>query len=143
MKSWQFLDKKLIRFILVGIVNTLVGSGIMFLLYNCLSIGYWISTACNYIFGGIVSFVLNKYFTFDNHKKAFIQILFFILNLLVCYFLAYIIAKKAIYFLLSSQTEKIRDNISMLVGMCIYTILNYFGQRFIVFADKDKEVENE
>ncbi|MBP5451761.1 MAG: GtrA family protein [Treponema sp.] len=129
------------KFLLVGVINTAVGAAVMFLLYNVAHIGYWISTACNYIVGGIVSFFLNKYFTFTNHEKSFRQVVLFILNLAICYVIAYLLAKKAVYALLSSQSELIRDNVSMIVGMVLYTILNYFGQRLLVFADKGKKDE--
>lgn len=135
----QVFDVKLLKFLLVGVINTLVGAAVMFLLYNVAHIGYWISTACNYIVGGIVSFFLNKYFTFTNHEKSLRQVLLFILNLAICYVIAYLIAKRAVYALLSSQSETFRDNISMIVGMVLYTILNYFGQRLLVFADKGKK----
>ena len=141
MLIFRFLDKKLIKFLLVGLVNTAVGAGVMFLLYNFGHFNYWFSSACNYIVGGIVSFFLNKYFTFTNYEKSFKQVLYFICTLAVCYILSYLIAKRAVYLLLSTYSEKIRDNISMLVGMCLYTILNYFGQRLFVFAKR--EVNNE
>ena len=38
------IDKKLIKFLIVGVINTLVGSGLMFLLYNLLGVSYWISS---------------------------------------------------------------------------------------------------
>ncbi len=135
----QIFDIKFLKFLLVGLINTVVGAGVMFLLYNVAHCGYWFSSACNYIVGGIVSFFLNKYFTFTNHEKSLKQIILFILNLLVCYVISYLLAKKAVYALLSSQSEKIRDNISMLIGMGLYTILNYFGQRLLVFAAKGKK----
>lgn len=141
MQIFQYLDKKLIKFLLVGLINTMVGAGVMFILYNFGHLNYWISSACNYITGGIVSFFLNKYFTFSNHEKSLKQVLYFILTLAICYILAYLIAKQSVYMLLSTQSEKLRDNVSMLVGMCLYTILNYFGQRLFVFAKR--EVNNE
>ena len=56
----------MLRFLLVGVVNTLIGAGLMFLLYNVANCSYWLSSAVNYVVGGIVSFFLNKYFTFEN-----------------------------------------------------------------------------
>lgn len=136
------IDQKLIKFLLVGVLNTLVGSGIMFLLFNVFNVSYWISSACNYIAGGILSFFLNKYFTFQNTRKSFKQIFYFILTLLICYLLAYVIAKKCIYFVFVNYSEKLKGNISLVCGMCLYTILNYLGQRFIVFTNTDGD-ENE
>ncbi len=139
----MILDKKLLKFLLVGVINTIVGCGIMFLLYNVLGASYWISSACNYIAGGIVSYFLNKYFTFQNKEKSFKQILIFILNLALCYFLAYFCAKKSIYYLFANLSEKQRGNIALFTGMCLYTILNYLGQRFLVFNENNKNNNEE
>lgn len=135
------IDKKLIKFLIVGVINTLVGSGLMFLLYNLLGVSYWISSASNYIVGGIVSYFLNKYFTFQNKEKSLKQILLFIINLAVCYFIAYFCAKKTVYYLMSDYSEKLRDNLALFTGMCLYTGLNYIGQRLIVFSEKERNIE--
>ena len=55
----KIIDKVTLKFILVGIINTLVGNGTMFLLYNVFSVGYNISTVANYVVGSIVSYFLN------------------------------------------------------------------------------------
>ena len=139
----KLIDIKLLKFLLVGIANTIVGCGIMFLLYNVAGVSYWISSACNYVAGGILSYFLNKYFTFQNKQKSFKQIVLFILNLAVCYFVAYFCAKKAVYFLLCNSSEKLRGNIALLSGMFLYTGLNYIGQRLLVFNSKTENQEVE
>ena len=45
----KFIDIKLLKFLIVGIVNTIVGMTIMFGLYNFLGVSYWVSSATNYI----------------------------------------------------------------------------------------------
>lgn len=131
----KLIDAKLIKFLIVGVINTAVGAGVMFLLYNLAHCSYWVSSACNYIVGGLVSFFLNKYFTFRNTQKSFKQAGLFILNLAVCYIAAYILAKWMIYRMLVNQSENIKDNIALFLGMCLYTGLNYIGQRLIVFKE--------
>lgn len=137
----HYIDIKLGKFLLVGLINTLVGAGIMFILYNFAHFGYWLSSACNYIFGGLVSFFLNKYFTFRNHENSLTQIVLFILVLVISYVVAYLLAKQTIFHLLSFYNEKLRGNVSLFLGMCLYTILNYLGQRLIVFAEKENTNE--
>ena len=68
----KLIDIKLGKFLIVGVVNTLIGAGLMFVLYNLAHWSYWVSSACNYIAGGIVSFFLNKYFTFKNKDRSFV-----------------------------------------------------------------------
>ena len=131
----KIFDEKLLKFLIVGFVNTFVGAGIMFALYNFLGCTYWFSSICNYIAGGIVSFFLNKFFTFKNNKKSISQVLLFIISILFCYLISYMGAKKIIYFILQNVSQKTADNYSMLLAMCLYTALNYITQRFIVFND--------
>ncbi len=126
------------KFILVGLINTAVGTGTMFIAYNVFGFSYWISSAANYIIGSIVSFFLNKYFTFKNVEKGWRPILRFIINIATCYFLAYGIAKPIVRHILSNQSVSIQDNGAMLVGMGLFVILNYFGQRFFAFKEKEK-----
>ena len=39
--------------------------------------------------------------------------------------------------------DKIKDNVAMLVGMCLFVILNYIGQRFIVFRNTEEGLVDE
>ena len=68
-KIKNILDITFWKFVLVGIVNTLVGTGVMFAAYNLLHLSYWLSSASNYVVGSVVSYFLNKYFTFQNKEK--------------------------------------------------------------------------
>ena len=129
----NLFDKTMWKFLLVGVVNTIVGCGTMFLLYNLAHCSYWLSSAASYVVGGIVSFFLNKYFTFQNKGWSWKQVGKFILNVSVCYLLAYGLAKPLVLTLLSGQSVSIQENVAMLVGMCLYTGLNYLGQRFFAF----------
>ena len=132
----KLFDKTMVKFLLVGVVNTLVGAGTMFLLYNLAHCSYWISSAANYVVGGVVSFFLNKYFTFQNKGWSWGQVGKFIVSVSVCYLLAYGLAKPLALHLLAGQTQSIQENVAMLVGMCLYTALNYLGQRFFAFKVK-------
>lgn len=133
----KFFDPSMLRFLLVGVVNTLVGAGIMFLLYNLAGCSYWLSSAANYIVGGVVSYFLNKYYTFKNTERSWRQVLRFALNVAVCWLLAYGIAKPLALRLLAGFDEKFQTNAAMLAGLCLYTALNYLGQRFFAFRAKE------
>jgi hypothetical protein len=47
----------------------------------------------------------------------------------LCYFAAYSIAEKAAELLFFARTE----TMAMLMGACLYTLLNYAGQKWFVF----------
>ena len=66
----KLIDKTLFKFILVGIANTIFGTAVMFAFYNILHLNYWISSMANYLFGSILSYFLNKTFTFKTPKQA-------------------------------------------------------------------------
>ena len=127
-------DKTLLKFLLVGVSNTLVGSGIMFLLYNLANWSYWLSSAANYVVGSAISFFLNKYFTFQNRERSWKQVGKFVVTVAVCYLLAYGVAKPLTIYVLAGQAVNIQENAAMLAGMCLYTGLNYLGQRFFAFG---------
>ncbi len=147
----KFFDEKFFKFVLVGIINTLVGMGIMFGLYNLANLkaldngylfqdmGYWISSAANYILTSILSYFLNKHFTFKNTEKGGKPLLRFALNIAVCYLLAYGIAKPVTVFILggTSLSQSLQTNIAMLVGSVFFVGFNYIGQRFFAFKEKE------
>ena len=136
-KLLSLFDAKLLRFLIVGVINTLVGTAIMFGLYNLAHCSYWVSSAANYILTSILSFFLNKYFTFQNKEQSLSQVLRFVINIAVCYGLAYGIAKPLCRALLANASVSVRDNVSMLVGMVLFTGLNYLGQRFFAFRSEE------
>jgi putative flippase GtrA len=132
----MILDRTFLRFILVGLVNTLAGLLIMFFLYNLAGLGYWLSSALNYLSTSVLSFFLNKYFTFKVKRYSAPMAAAFILTIVCSYIAAYSIAKPVVHALLKGYSLKIQDNVSLLAGMGVFTLLNYMGQRFIVFRKK-------
>lgn len=135
----NIIGKKLLKFILVGILNTLVGTAIMFGLYNLVGCSYWVSSAANYVIGSILSYVLNKKFTFQHRGQIAESALRFTGNIAACYLLAYGIAKPAVRAILTDATQQVQENIAMLAGMILFTGFNYLGQRYFVFGEKNEE----
>lgn len=105
----------------------------MFLAYNLFGFSYWTSTFLNYFFGSILSFLLNKYYTFQTTSKSFKEIALFIINIAICYFIAYFVAAKLVQLVLNGYEVVVVDNVSMVVGMVLFVLMNYIGQKFIVF----------
>ena len=129
----DLFDVKLIKFAGVGVVNTLVGAALMFGLYNLAGASYWLSSLTNYVLTSILSYFLNKIITFG-HKGDIKGSLFrFAINIAACYLLAYGIAKPITSIVLGGISVRVQENIAMLVGMCLFTGLNYIGQKLFVF----------
>lgn len=130
------VDAKLLRFLLVGVINTAVGVSIELVMFNVVHCGVWISSATNYILTSILSFFLNKHFTFRNQENSWRQVVRFAVNIAACYLLAHGIAVPLMNWLLRGVGDTLRGNITLLTGMCLFTGLNYLGQRFFAFAEK-------
>lgn len=139
-KLKELLQGDFIRFVLVGVVNTVIGLGVTFICLNLLEAGYWASTLIGNAVGAVNSFFMNKSFTFRSKASVKQTAWKFLLVTAVCYFAAYYLAALATHrvvdLLFSSAGTKLKDNIAALIGSGLYTVLNYFGQKKITFMDK-------
>lgn len=136
----KVFDKIFWKFIAVGIANTVFGVGIMFIFYNVFHLNYWISSASNYFFGSILSYILNRIFTFQNKANTARTLPRFVINITICYLLAYGLAKPAVAFVLSDFSVYVQENMAMAAGMCLFVIMNYIGQRFFVFKSETLKI---
>jgi putative flippase GtrA len=120
------------RFCLVGVFNTLVGLLLMYLLYF-VGLNYWLTTFIGNLVGVLISFLLNKHFTF-RHRGEFRKTMGpFILVSLICYFSAYF----PVYFIFKEIAFlKPHLDFSFLIGAGAYTLINFITQKFIVFQLK-------
>ncbi|HZG71702.1 MAG TPA: GtrA family protein [Chondromyces sp.] len=125
-----------IRFLLVGLINTFVGLSIIFLLLNVFGISYWLSTFSGNAIGMLVSFLLNRVFTFKSSVSFTKGAPKFLLVSFVCYFTAYSIGAllaDGIYWLIDFSYLLTVKELAVLCGTGLYTLLNYAGQKYIVF----------
>jgi len=137
----KLLDASLWRFLLVGVGNTLLSMVLMFLLEG---LGYWPSTAIAYLAGAVMSFFLNRSFTFKSKAEFWPSALKFAVNVAVCYVVAYAAAQPAAAWILgrTGLSPLWQERLAKLGGMGLYTVLNYFGQRFFAFRE-GKKAEDE
>ena len=150
-KFLSLFDIKMWKFLLVGVINTLVGAGINFLLLNMLphitgwseNVIFWLSSATNYVLTSILSYFLNRYFTFKYKEKGWRPVVRFALNIVVCYLLAYGLAKPLMFRILSGCSSGVQSNVATLVGMCFFVGFNYLGQRFFAFRETKKPESSE
>ena len=131
----KLLKNSFLRFVLVGVCNTLLSLLLMFLLEG---LGYWPSTAIAYAAGAALSFFLNRSFTFHSEEIFWRSLVKFIVNVAVCYVIAYALAQPLVSWVLGSTSISPvwQERIAKVVGMGLYTLLNYFGQRFFAFRKR-------
>ncbi|MBQ4154817.1 MAG: GtrA family protein [Clostridia bacterium] len=131
----KLLDKSFLKFLAVGVVNTLVSMVLMFLLEK---LGYWPSTTIAYLVGACVSFFLNKNFTFKSSESTLKSGLKFALIVAICFLFSYSLAQPIAGYMLKyiPLSPVWTERITKLFGMGLYTLTNYSGQKFFAFKTK-------
>ncbi|GGI13029.1 GtrA family protein [Gottfriedia solisilvae] len=130
-----------VRFLIVGLINTLVGLTIMYVLYHLANQSYWLSTFIGNSVGAVVSFILNRSFTFKSNGYIQKSIIKFLLVILCCYFISYHLgtllvdwSMKEMDYAISFQTD-----LAILLSTAIYTITNYICQKQFVFRVEENK----
>jgi putative flippase GtrA len=137
----MIFDMVFLKFLLVGVINTIVGYSIMFVMHNVLHMSYWLSSGFGYYISAVFGFLLNKRFTFTVKRWSVFMIVSFIVVIVVSYYLPYWTAEQAVKIIFPNKTENFRGNVALVVGTGLASAVSYLGQRFIVFK-KRKEEEN-
>jgi Predicted membrane protein len=116
----------LLKYLLVGIINTIVGYGIIFFLMF-VGVSPEISNIVGYAVGISVSYVLNKIYTFQSKahpKKEFPK---FVLSLLASYTLNFLTLVLCIHIF------KINPYISQIISGAVYTISGFVFLKYFAF----------
>lgn len=132
---------ELMHFGIIGVFNTLLGFVLIMVFYNVFHWSYWVSSGTSYIIGSIFSYFANKKLTFKVEAKSWLHVVKFAANAVVCYFIAYGVAKPLVKSILSGYSVTIVENIAMMVGMVLFTSFNFIGQKFFVFPKDENKKE--
>ena len=147
-KLKSFFDIKFIKFLLVGVLNTLIGEGIVLLLtqpagWKNFSWGPGAAAFVGTVIGSIVSYFLNKYFTFKNKEKGLKPALRFTINIAACLLIRVLVAtgvselcKATGFTMFNMDVNTFAGYLSWAVGACVFVACNYVGQRFFAFKEK-------
>jgi len=116
---------QLIRFLSVGLFNTLIGISVIYMLLFY-GVNNYISNISGYIFGIILSYFLHKYYTFKSQngitKK---EILKFLFVFLISYCINIIILYLSLHFF--------SQYLSQLLAIIGYSIVNYLLNKLYTF----------
>lgn len=141
---------EVIHFGMVGVINTFLGWVIMAVLYNLIHMNYWLSSGISYFIGSVFSYHANAKLTFKVEDRDKWLPWRFALNIIVCYLVSFSVAKPLVRWLLDASglslhiafsSQALFDNVAMIFGMCIFIVMNFFGQKLFVFRTgrhKDK-----
>lgn len=120
----------LIQFItynIVGIANTLVGFSIIFLLMF-VGLSATLSNAIGYAIGAVLSYYLNKKYTFKSTTNSKTQAVKFFTVLFIAYILNFI----TLQWLLGS----LNPYLAQLISAVVYTLSSFVLAKFLVFKDE-------
>ncbi len=120
------LNNSLLKFLVVGVLNTLLSILIIFALKYFYAFSDIIANFTGYVTGLICSFILNKKWTFNHGGQLLITFAKFALTFVV----AYTVNIMCVLLLIILG---INAYFSHLIVMPIYTILFYIGSKFFVF----------
>lgn len=128
-----------IHFGLVGVINTVMGYVFIMVFYNVWHWNYWVASGTSYIIGSVFSYFANRKITFKTEERGWKPAFRFGINIAVCYFIAYGVARPLVAGLMQGYTKSIVENVAIIVGMGLFIILNFLGQKFMVFRKKESD----
>lgn len=137
---------EVIHFGMVGVINTLMGWGIMALLYNLIHMNYWLSSGISYFIGSVFSYHANAKLTFKVEERDRWLPWRFAINIIVCYLVSFSVAKPLVAGLIEltglakggGLSQALFENIAMIFGMGIFIVMNFFGQKLFVFKTRKR-----
>jgi len=130
------VNSTFLKFLLVGSVNTVIGIGMMFFLNNGVHWPYWFATFTGNTAGALVSFFLNRAFTFRSTIPIKEGAVKFITVILICYTFSFSVSRLLAGLIFEEVSFVSADNLAILIGSALYTITNYLGQKLFVFQSK-------
>lgn len=119
-----------LRFSAVGVANTLLGLTIIFALMRFGGLQYIVANAVGYAVGTVVSFVLNRSWTFYHKGPVLSSAVRWVLVIAIAY------AANVFIVILPHEYLGIDRYISQGLGVFAYTGLSYLGGRFYAFSPK-------
>lgn len=126
--------KRLISFILIGLVNTFVTVIVIFLLYS-VNFSDQLANFCGIFAGVIQSILLNSKFTFGQEKIRYDKSLYFFLILSLSYFINLLVLNISLnYFLFSSL-------ISQCIALFMYVAISFLLINNYLFKNHKTKVK--
>jgi putative flippase GtrA len=122
------------RFVLVGSANTLTGLTIIFAAKGFAGLNDFESNLLGYSFGLLISFFLNRRWTFRHNGRIFPTAIRFA----IAFLFSYIANLLTVYGLRDSAG--LNSYLAQTISIIPYTIIFYLSSRYYVFPEKDVEL---
>lgn len=126
-KIGKTMDKTFVRFLFVGVLNTIIGYSIIMVFFHLAGLTYGVSYFLSYVVGVVISFFLNREFVFFSKNHKLLEFFRFLISFGISYIVSYL------FLYLFVEYQILGENIAFLGGMVIYSTLFYFLNKYIVF----------
>lgn len=123
----KIFDKTFLRFVGVGVINTLIGYATILFFFHIIGLNYSYSYFISYVIGIIISFFLNRKLVFFSNKSKIREFIKF----LIAFGISYLVSYFGLYLIV--ENKLIDTNYAFFAGMVIYSTLFYLLNRFITF----------
>ncbi|MDE6311332.1 MAG: GtrA family protein [Muribaculaceae bacterium] len=129
-----------VKYCLVGVLNTLVTFGVIYICKSFFGLNLYLCNALGYIAGLVNSFVCNKQWVFHSRGGYRREALVFALGFLLCYgvqlLTVWLINTSPIGSVVYNLTPRIAISgygIATLIGNIVYTVANFIYNKFVTF----------
>ncbi len=123
------LISNLYKYLAIGVINTIVGYGIIFSLMY-IGTSPYLSNLTGYCVGIVVSYCLNKNFNFRSklpHRKSFPR---FVFILFIAYF------ANVITLTIALEIFEINKYIAQIISGAVYVMIGFTGSKFVAFYER-------
>lgn len=130
---------QLIKYGMVGVLNTLVTLIVIVLCKSFIGINEYVSNMIGYVMGVLNSFLWNRSWVFHSHGQMHRDMIYFLGGCLICYLVQFAV----LYILTNWVFEDIEYDlgffvvsgygIATLIAMVVYTLCNFIYNRTITF----------
>lgn len=130
---------QLIKYAIVGVMNTLITLGVIFVCKSILGVNPYVSNALGYVAGLLNSFIWNRTWVFRSHGRITRQAINFFAAFCLCYLLQLLV----VWALTKSSFGALEFDIvgfvlsgygiATLIGNVVYTMCNFIYNRIFTF----------
>jgi putative flippase GtrA len=124
-------DRSLIRFVVTGLLNTVVGLGVIYALKLWLTMADTPANFIGYTAGLVFSYQLNSRWTFG-YRQSVLAALPKYMAVMLCAYLANLLCLHAVL------TFEINSYLAQALTVVPYAVVGYLGMRFWVFRNAPK-----
>lgn len=121
-----------LRFLLVGLVNTAAGLSTIYLAMYAISMDYVSANVAGYSVGIIISFLLNRSWTFRHQGSWQLSLVRWMVVVSVAYSLNLVVIVRL------HRALEFSTYIVQLAGIAVYTMTTFLGGRYFAFSNPDR-----